>query len=62
MITFLKPYITKKTSGAIPTKIVKLGNQQIRKDLWNCINERKNKFQTELNVIDLMPLSKKRIH
>ena len=28
---------TKKTSGAIPTKIVKLANKQICKDLANCI-------------------------
>ena len=31
---------TKKTSGVIPTKIVKLANKQICKDLENCINKR----------------------
>ena len=29
---------TKKTSGVIPTKIVKLANKEICKDLANCIN------------------------
>ena len=39
---------TKKTSGAILTKIVKLANKQICKDLANCINEciMKTNFQT----------------
>ena len=46
IINLLDP--TKKTSGAIPTKIVKLANKQICKDLANCINEYKSKtnFQT----------------
>ena len=40
---------TKKTSGAIPIKIVKLANKQICKDLADCINEcikLKTSFQT----------------
>ena len=32
-------YPTKKTSGAIPTKIVKLANKLAGNDLGNCINE-----------------------
>ena len=41
---------TKKTSGIIPTKIVKLANKQICKDLENCINEhiKQNKFPNEV--------------
>ena len=31
---------TKKTRGAIPTKLVKLAINQICKDLGNCFNER----------------------
>ena len=37
IINFLDP--TKKASGAIPTKTLKLANKQICKDLENCINE-----------------------
>ena len=41
---------TKKTSGVIPTKIVKLANKQICKDLENCINKRikQSKFPNEV--------------
>ena len=41
---------TKKTSGVIPTKIVKIANKQICKDLENCINEciKQNKFPDKL--------------
>ena len=41
---------TKKTSGVIPTKILKLSNKEICKDLANCINEsiKKNEFPNEL--------------
>ena len=52
---------TKKTSGAIPTKIVKLTNKQICKDLANCINEciKQNKFPNELKIADITPILKK---
>ena len=48
IINSLEP--TKKMSGVIPTKIVKLANKQICKDLENCINERikQNKFPKEV--------------
>ena len=41
---------TKKASGVIPTKIVKIANKQICKDLENCINEciKQNKFPDKL--------------
>ena len=52
---------TKKTSGVIPTKIVKLANKQICKDLGNYINEciKKNKFPNELKIADITPIFKK---
>ena len=52
---------TKKTSGAIPTKIVKLANKKICKDLANCINEciKQNKFPNELKIADITPIFKK---
>ena len=52
---------TKKTSGVIPTKIVKLANKEICKDLANCINEsiKKNKFPNELKAEDITPIFKK---
>ena len=52
---------TKKTSGAIPIKIVKLENKKVRKDLANCINEciRENKFPNELKIADITPIFKK---
>ena len=37
IINLLDP--TKKMSGAIPTRMVKLANKQICKDLTNCINK-----------------------
>ena len=53
--------LTKKASGAIPTKIVKLANKQICKDLANCINEciKQNKFPNELKIADVTPVLKK---
>ena len=55
---------TKKMSGAIPTKIVKLANKQIRKGLANCINEciTQNKLPNELKKVDITLVLKKRIH
>ena len=54
-------YPTKKTSGAIPTKIVKLANKQTCNDLANCINEciKQNKFPKELKIADTTPIFKK---
>ena len=53
--------LTKKTSGAIPIKIVKLVNKEIRKDLTNWINEsiKQNKFPNELKIADITSLFKK---
>ena len=53
--------LTKKTSGAIPIKIVKLVNKEIRKDLTNCINEciKQNKFPNDLKIADITSLFKK---
>ena len=41
---------TKKTSGAIQIKIVKLANKKVCKDLASCVNEciKQNKFPNEL--------------
>ena len=52
---------TKETTGAIPTKIVKLANKQICEDLPNCINEciKQNKFPNELKIADITPIFKK---
>ena len=52
---------TKKRSGAIPTKIVKLKNKQIWKDLANCLNEciKQNTFPSELKLADTTPIFKK---
>ena len=52
---------TKKTSGTIPVKIVKLANKKICKDLANCINEciKQNKFPNELKIADITPIFKK---
>ena len=54
-------YPTKKTSGAIPTKKVKLANKQTCKDLANCINEciKQNKFPKELKIADTTHILKK---
>ena len=51
---------TKKTSGVITTKIGKLANKEIFKDLANCINEsiKKNEFPIELKA-DITPIFKK---
>ena len=52
---------TKKTSGAIPIKLVKLANKKNCKDLANCINEciKQNKFPNELKIADITPIFKK---
>ena len=52
---------TKTTSGAIPTKTVKLANKQICKDLGNCINDclKQNKFPNELKIADITHIFKK---
>ena len=52
---------TKKTSGAIPIKIVKLANKQICKDLSNCLNKciMETKFPNELKIASIMPIFKK---
>ena len=52
---------TEKTSGAIPTKILKLANTQICKNLTNCINGciKQNKFPNELKIADITPILKK---
>ena len=52
---------TKKTSGVIPTKIVKLKNKEICKDLANCINEsiKKNEFPNEPKAADITAIFKK---
>ena len=46
---------TKNTSGVIPTKIVKLANIEICKDLANCINESINEFPNELKAAEITP-------
>ena len=52
---------TKKASGAIPIKIVKLANKQFCKNLVNCINEciKQNKFSNKLKIGDITPIFKK---
>ena len=52
---------TKKTSGVIPQKIVKLANKDICKDLANCINGsiKKNEFPNKLKATDIKPVFKK---
>ena len=51
----------KKTSSAIPIKLVKLANKRICKELANCINEciKQNKFPNELKIADITPIFKK---
>ena len=46
---------TKKTIGAIPIKVVKLGYKTNCKNLENCINEciKENKFPKELKIADI---------
>ena len=53
---------TKNTSGAIPTKTVKLENKQIFKDLSNSINEctKQNKSPNELKIASITPTFKKK--
>ena len=53
---------TKKTSGVIPTKIVKLANKEIFMGLANSINEsnKKNEFPNELKAVDITPTFSKR--
>ena len=52
---------TKKSSGDIPTKTIKVANKQVCKDLANCTNEciRQNKFPNELKIADITPIFKK---
>ena len=52
---------TKKTSGVITTKIVKLTNKGTCKDLANCINQsiKKNEFPNEPAVADITLIFKK---
>ena len=52
---------TTKTRVAIPTKIVKLVDKQIFKDLANCINEyiKQNKFPNELKIAHVTAIFKK---
>ena len=59
IINLLDP--TKKTSGAIPTKTVKLVNKQICTDLPNSINDciKKKKFPIKLKMADITPILKK---
>ena len=56
--------LTKKTSGVIPTKIVKLANKEIHKDLANCINQyiKKNEFASELKAAEITSIFKNRMH
>ena len=59
IINFLDPI--KKPSGAITTKIVKLANKQICKNLANYINEctKQNKSSNELKIADVTPVFKR---
>ena len=52
---------TKTTSVAVPTKMVKLANKQICKDLTNCINEciKKDKLPNEREIGDITMCSYK---
>ena len=52
---------TKKTSGVISTKIIKLKNKEICKDLAKYINEsiKKNELPNELKAADITPIFKK---
>ena len=54
MITLLD---TTKTGGVNPTKIVKVANKEICKDLANCINKsiKNNKFSNALKSSDITP-------
>ena len=59
IINYLDP--TKKTTGAIPTKVIKLASKHTCKDLASCVNEciKQNKFPNELKITDITPLFKK---
>ena len=52
---------TKKTSGVIQTKIIKLANKEICKDIAKYIYEsiKKNEFPNELKAADITPTFKK---
>ena len=52
---------TKKTSGVIQTKIIKLKNKEICKDIAKYINEsiKKNELPNELKAADITPIFKK---
>ena len=52
---------TDKTSCAISTKVVKLANKQICKDLANCINKciKQNKFSKQLKIAQITSIFKK---
>ena len=52
---------TKKTTGAIPIKIVKLANKKIWKDLANGINEyiKQKNFPNQLKIAHITPIFKK---
>ena len=53
--------LTKMTSGVIPTKIFKLLNKEICKDLANCINKsiKKIKFTNELKAAHVTSIFKR---
>ena len=59
IISSLDP--TKKTSGVVPTKRVKLMNKQIYKDLAIYINEciKEKIFPNKLKIADITPIFKK---
>ena len=51
---------TTKTGSVNPTKIVKVANKEICKDLANCINKsiKNNKFPNALKASDITPIFK----
>ena len=59
MITSLDS--AKKTSAAVLTRIAKLANKEICKDLAKCINDsiKKNEFLNELKAGDITPIFKR---
>ena len=59
IINFLNP--TEKTSGDIPTKIVRLANKKICQDQANCISEciNQSKLPNEFKIADIKPIFKK---
>ena len=52
---------TKKTSGAIPIKTIKLANKKNCEDLANCVNEciKQIRFPNELKIADITPIFEK---